>query len=411
MAEKLKFGRYDYAAFLCFISYAMCSIIIPVSLVPIAKDLHFPLTEGGMGLGGILQIGRAIPMVVALILCGFFSGSWGKCRSLGFAMLSMALGVLLAAFSPVYGVMFFALMIAGFGEGIIEGLATPFVQDLHEKEPGRYINFSHSFWSVGVVSVVLVAGALLANGVNWRYIVCGCGVIGLFPAILLLFPSRKHPYPECGEIKKWTAVCGDFWKIVRIPRFWLFFAAMFFAGGGEFCLTFWCASFIQVEYAASAWAAGIGTACFAGGMIVGRMGGGILIRQKKLKEFLVYTALAATVISLFFPFLESLTMLFILLFFTGIATGPFWPSVQSYCSTRMTVDNTMLFILLSAAGIPGCGFFTAAMGILGDTYGLRLSFFLVPFCFIVLAALIGIDWYRSHAGIVKRAKRMQTVRH
>ena len=349
-------------------------------------------------------------MVAALILCGFFSGSWGKCRSLGFAMLCMALGILLAAFSPVYGIMFSALMIAGFGEGIIEGLATPFVQDLHDEEPGRYINFTHSFWSVGVVSIVLVAGALLANGVSWRYIVGACGVLGLFPAFLLLFPSRKHPYPECGEIKKWTEVCGDFRNIVRIPRFWLFFAAMFFAGGGEFCLTFWCASFIQVEYAASAWAAGIGTASFAGGMIVGRMGGGILIRQKRLKEFLVYTALAATGISLFFPFLQSLSMLFVLLFFTGIATGPFWPSVQSYCSTRMTVDNTMLFILLSAAGIPGCGFFTAVMGILGDHCGLRYSFFLIPFCFIVLAALIGIDWHQSRTAAVERAKRMKTIR-
>ena len=407
MARKLIFGRYDYAAFLCFASYAMCSIIVPVSLVPIAKDLHFPLTEGGMGLGGILQIGRAVPMVAALILCGFF---FIKDRKTLFDPLCMALGILLAAFSPVYGIMFSALMIAGFGEGIIEGLATPFVQDLHDEEPGRYINFTHSFWSVGVVSIVLVAGALLANGVSWRYIVGACGVLGLFPAFLLLFPSRKHPYPECGEIKKWTEVCGDFRNIVRIPRFWLFFAAMFFAGGGEFCLTFWCASFIQVEYAASAWAAGIGTASFAGGMIVGRMGGGILIRQKRLKEFLVYTALAATGISLFFPFLQSLSMLFVLLFFTGIATGPFWPSVQSYCSTRMTVDNTMLFILLSAAGIPGCGFFTAVMGILGDHCGLRYSFFLIPFCFIVLAALIGIDWHQSRTAAVERAKRMKTIR-
>ncbi len=145
-------------------------------------------------------------------------------------------------------------------------------------------------------------------------------------------------------------------------------------------------------------------------MIVGRMGGGILIRQKRLKEFLVYTALAATGISLFFPFLQSLSMLFVLLFFTGIATGPFWPSVQSYCSTRMTVDNTMLFILLSAAGIPGCGFFTAVMGILGDHCGLRYSFFLIPFCFIVLAALIGIDWHQSRTAAVERAKRMKTIR-
>ena len=70
MSRKMVFGRYDYAAFLTFASYAMCSIVIPMCLVPLARDLHFPLDEGGMGMGGAIQLGRSIPMTIMLILCG-----------------------------------------------------------------------------------------------------------------------------------------------------------------------------------------------------------------------------------------------------------------------------------------------------------------------------------------------------
>ena len=42
------------------------------------------------------------------------------------------------------------------------------VQDLHPEEAGRYINFTHALWSVGVLVTVLCSGALLTLGVSWR---------------------------------------------------------------------------------------------------------------------------------------------------------------------------------------------------------------------------------------------------
>ena len=66
----------------------------------------------------------------------------------------------------------------------------------------------------------------------------------------------------------------------------------------------------------------------------------------------------------------------------------------------------MLFILLSCAGIPGCGFFTWLMGCLGDQTGdLRLAFYLVPGCYLTLAVLIGFDWIRSSRGQVQTPAR------
>jgi len=171
---------------------------------------------------------------------------------------------------------------------------------------------------------------------------------------------------------------------------------MFFAGGGEFCLTFWCASYIQLNFLPAAWAGGVGTAFFAAGMVAGRTGWGYLIRQNQLRTLIVVSGLAGTLVTLCFPLLTNLCLFFILLFLAGIATAPFWPSIQSYCADCLPgTDTTMLFVLLSCAGVPGCGFFTWLMGYIGNhSGGLGRAFYLVPGCYLVLAALIAYDWHR-----------------
>jgi MFS family permease len=397
-SRKMTFGRYDYASFNTFISFAAGSVIIPVALVSLARDLGFSLEVGGMTAGGALHLGRTIPMVAAMLLCGFAAGRWGKRKTFGAAVGLMGVGVALCALAPVYGVLFLALMVAGLGEGVIEGLSTPFVQELHPEEPGRYINFAHSFWSIGVLVTVLFSGGLLSLGVSWRLLVGLVALLSMLAATLLLLPERHaHKYPEHPEPIHWRTTWNQMMAIFRSRGFWLFFAAMFVAGGGEFCLTFWCASLIQLNFVDSAWAGGIGTACFAGGMVLGRTGWGYLIKQHQLKYLIVWSALAGTLITLPFPWLSNLYVFCGLLFLAGIATAPFWPSVQSYCADRLPeADTTMLFILLACAGIPGCGVFTWLMGYIGNQTGnLSVAFYLVPFCYLSLAGLIGYDWWRS----------------
>ncbi len=392
--EGMKFGRYDYAAFLVYFAYAASSIAIPVALVELARDLGFSLESGGMGAGGLLHLGRTAPMVLSMLLCGFIAGRWGIRRSLGCSIALMCLGLGLCAASPFYGVLFLALMVAGLGEGIIEGLGTPFVQKLHQKDPGRYVNFSHAFWSVGIFVTVLLAGALLSLGVSWRLIIGAVALLSLAPALLLLLPARKgHECAESPEPLHWSVVWGQASAICRTPRFWIFFAAMFVAGGGEFCLTFWCASYIQLNFSAAAWAGGAGTALFAAGMALGRTASGCLVGQKGLRRLIVCSALGGALVTAFLPLAGSLWLLFALLFLSGLATAPYWPSVQSYGADRLpSADATMLMVLLSCAGVPGCGAFTWLMGVLGNQGGLGPAFYLVPACYLMLAALMGLDW-------------------
>ncbi len=399
-AQKMKFGRYDFANFFCFGSYAACSVIVPVVLVALATDLDFPLAKGGMGAGGALQLGRSIPMVATLLLCGFAAGRFGKLRSLGGSILLMSIGIMLAAWSPGYLLLFAAIIIAGMGEGVVEGLATPIIQELHPREPGRYINFTHAFWSVGVVGATLAAGALLLWGVSWRWILTGCSLLTLVPALLYLLPTKsKMKQRDAARRASTTAVFSHATDAMKRPRFWLFFLAMVLAGGGEYSLTFWTATLIQLEFNGSAWQAGLGTAIFAAGMIVGRVGPGMLLHQKRLPMLILGCALIGTLLGLLPPFLYNLSLLFTVLFLLGIVSGPFWPSLQSHCVNQLKdSDSTMLYILLSCAGVPGCGIFTWLLGVVGDWQGLRVSFYLVPICYGGIGILMLLDgWlYRAN---------------
>jgi fucose permease len=370
---------------------------LPVALVSLSADLGFSLEEGGMTAGGAMQLGRTISMLMVMLSCGFIAGHIGKRWTMGLSVLVMGTGIMVCSVSPSYWILFMAITIAGMGEGVIEGLATPFIQDLHTDEPGRYINFTHSFWSVGVVFTVLAAGALLSLGVSWRILLAGAAGLSILTSLIYLSPQQKgREYPDHPERIHWSVTWTHARDIITSRHFWLFFAAMFFAGGGEFGITFWTASFIQLNFVSAAWAGGVGTACFAGGMFLGRSFWGYFIKQHQLKYLILYSAVSAVLITVLLPFIRGLWILFLLLFLSGITVAPFWPSVQSYCTNRLHErDTTMLFILLSCAGIPGCGVITWVMGLLGNVGGLRVSFMVIPVCFAILAALIAADMIAS----------------
>ena len=390
--RKLSLGRYDFAAYLTFFAYAAGSVVVPVCLIELARELNFDLASGGMTAGGGLHFGRTVTMVVAMLLVGFVAGRWGTRRTLGTSVLLMSVGILLCALSPGYGLLFLAMLFAGLGEGVIEGLATPFVQNLHPREPGRYVNISHAFWSVGILVTVIVAGWMLAAGYSWRVLTAVVSGVGAFAALLILWPTPAGMHSaESAERADVREIWQRIRKIARSRRFWVFYGAMFLAGGGEFCLTFWSASHIQLHFGETAWGGGIGVAIFALAMVIGRLGAGYFVPQAKLRKMILIAAVFGTGVTVFLPWVTELYQFYLLLFLSGLATAPFWPSIQSHAAERLPeLDETMLLILLSCAGVPGCGVFTYLMGFWGDLAGsLTTAFYLVPLAYFFIFVLIG----------------------
>lgn len=391
----MKFTRYDVAAWLTFVAYAGASLAIPIVLVDMAEALHFPLADGGMAQGGSLQLVRSISMCISMTASGILAARFGNRRPLGAAVAVMGAGILMCSLAPSYLVALPMIVVAGLGEGVIEALATPFVQDIHDADQNRYVIFAHGFWSLGTFAVVLGAGGLLAGGVSWRLILAAIAMVSAVPLLLIFLPSRR-PYVEKPRNNSDVGSCLR--PVLASGPFWLFFAAMFFAGGGEYCLTFWCASFVRINFAASAMMGGIATAVFAIGMFIGRTGFGALVRQRHLKTLISYAGIGGSVVACLIPPFAAhyqslppwagIAGLMLILFLCGVATAPFWPGIQSFTVAALPhLDSTMAFIVLSCAGVPGAGFFTWLMGAVGDNFGLGAAFSLVPACFLIMTLL------------------------
>ena len=399
--KALQFGRYDYAAFTGSICFALCSLSIPLMIVEIGDALAFPLDRGGMAAGGLLHLFRSVAMVAALLLCGNIAGRIGKRRSMGGSLLCMGAGTLLCAFAPQYWMLIPWLLIAGFGEGICAGIATPFVQDLHPDAPERYVNIAHSFWSIGIAVVVVVVGGLWTLGAGWRAILAGIGIVTLLASALFLWrenPRRK--YPEATGGAGFREIAHHALEIARVPRFWLCSLAMFFGAGAEFGLTFWSAAYVQLNFQTGAWVAGLGTGAVAFGMFLGRSGFGFFARPDYIRYVLLGSALCTIPVTLLLALLKpgilppalGFPTLFLLLILAGTGVATFWPSVQVYGVTTMPeLDSTMLYICFSALGIPGCGIFTLLMGVIGDRYGLRGGILVIPVCLALFAAVIFLE--------------------
>ena len=409
---KLRFGRYDYAGFCAFAAYACSSLVIPIVLVTMARELDFPLEDGGMTSGGQLHVFRSISMVVALLGSAFVASKIGKRWTMGLAMALMGVGIFICAFAPTYVFLIPCVLLAGIGEGLCEAIATPFIYDLHaDGEAENYVTTSHSFWSVGTGFVVIVAGYLLTIGVDWRTIIAGVGVLCLATSLGFVWrenPQRKYPETkteasEGGILVKTLAICKSF-------RFWIYCLGMFLGAGAEFCLTFWAASYIQLNFNTTPWVGGLGTAFLALGMFTGRYAYGRYVPAKHFVHLLLSTGVGGIPVTSLILLLSptsfgsptlSLTALFALLFLSGLCVAPYWPTMQTYGVNMLPeLDSTLLFVYFSSIGIPGCGFFTWLMGVAGDRFGFHNSFLLIPLTLVLFSILVLLE------GFVFRKKKV-----
>ena len=404
--RRLVFGRYDYAAFAAFTMYSVCAFVVPLMIVAMGNDLDFPIDDGGMGAGGFLHMTRSIFMIITLLVCGWISAKIGKRSTMGAAMLMMGAGITVMAVADSYWMLLPCLMVAGLGEGICEGLATPFIQGLHPDEPERYVSFGHAFWPVGIIISVLAISGSLSCGVNWRIPAAAAGIITMLTALGFYWKETKgKEYPEVKQELHWLDIMRYTGVIVKEKRFWLCCLAMFFGAGAEFGLTFWSAAYIKLNFATNDFIAGLGTGTIALGMFIGRTGFGYISKPHNLRYILLYSALGTIPVTLLLALLQPgmmpdwamFTSLFILLFLAGIGIAPYWPTAQVYGVTMLPhCDSTMLYIYFSAMGIPGAGIFSWFMGVIGDMFQLTGAILVVPATLVIFIGIILYEcWFRK----------------
>ena len=367
--------RNDIATASSLMMYASSVVIVPVSLLQLSDELSFSLAEGGA-----LETGRILLLIVTLFISGTIASRLGKSRTIAIGLMLMSVSLIIAGFAETYWTLLLLLLVIGFGSGFAEALINPLINDTHPENPGKYLNIINAFFSFGVVSAVLVSGFLIAAGISWRYLFIGFGILMLVPALILL-PQKglEHESGQFVSFRHWM-------ECLRHRNFWIMVVTIFMGAACEGAFTFWSASYIQLHFSANASAGGIGTALFAGGMFAGRIVTGHLSRgYEQDRKLMLLFAVFGIFIAAAAYFITTLLLFYLVLFMAGCIVAPFWPSIQGISPYYTRGDATLLFILLSCAGIPGFGLVSFIMGIIADNSSLHTALLVIPVAFLLLA--------------------------
>jgi fucose permease len=385
-ANSISAGALDFASKAALFMLACSTIVTPICLVEIGRELQI-----GLASRGGLETARTVPLILTILTSGIVTGKLSMKLLITSGLWLMTLGLLLMGISKTYLVAIISMAVLGAGCGFIEALVNPLVTNLHPDNPGLHLNNAHAFFSIGLCVCVLLFGELLSRGVSWRllYVISCVGTLSTGIVFQLnRFPAFSTPSPKSRSLL----------SIVTLPAFWIFCLAMLFATGAEGGLTFWTASFIKSYHSELPRLWAFGTAIFGGAMAIGRMSVGRFSSRIPLKTILLFSAITGIVVTLLLAYTTSLTLALCLLAVAGFCTSGFWPSILAIASKRIHGETTALFTLLIASGIGGFAAFPWLIGVIGDRSGLRGGFFIVPILFFVTAVLLA--WMKSDKSIL-----------
>ncbi len=389
--RKLTVGRYDWAVFSGMFSHAFSLQVMPIILLAVSNQLGFSLAEGGFAKGGMISVATGLATAIATFSCSYLVSSFGKRRAFAGGLVILLLGLIAVSFARSYEMYVVYMMLAGVGGGIILGVAPAVAHDLHPDDSGKYIAIANSFWSGGMLLTVLLTGYLLGQGFSWRSIVLLVGGVIVLPVVLILLPHRDgHEFPESNGKASIKDVSKMKINLIKDSSFWVFIIILALSVGAEMTISFWTASYVQLEFGATAEAGGFAVGCFAVGMIVSRFMSGYFVRQDKIKYFIVGFAFAAALVTSIITFVSSLITLYFVLIIAGLFIAPLWPFLQSYGVERLRPHNkTVVLVLLTISGTASFSLFSWFTGELASHYNtLRVIYYITPINYTLVGLIL-----------------------
>jgi len=375
MSNKLTY--LDLASWGGFMSFASSAVVIPLCLPEISKTLNISLSQGGA-----METARTFLILSVLLISGILAHKWGKKPLMVMGQYMIAIGSIMASYSQDYFSLIISLMIIGMGGGATEAIINPLVLDLHPNDSSKYLNITNAFYPIGVIVSALLFGELLTLGYSWRSIFLITATMALVMG--LIFNTSKFPDQKNQISFSWNLIIN----ILFLRGFWIYGFAIFLAAGIESAFTFWSRSYVEIYLQELPRAGAIAVVIFSCGMAFGRFLSAKLSYMISPSTLMIGSSIFGLLVTIYVPFVTNLILFITLLFFAGIATACFWPTILAIAADDLDTDSTILLVLLAIVGVAGFGLIPWIMGMAGDHLDLKISFLLIPICFIGLILLI-----------------------
>ena len=287
------------------------------------------------------------------------------------------------AFAPSLTLLRVAIILIGFGGGIINGSTNGLVADISSEERGANLNLLGVFFGIGAVGVPL-ALATLGGGISQSSLVAAVGAFVLIPLFLIAvtpFPAPKQPqgFP--------LASAG---RLFSDPVLLLMGIMLFLESGMEIMVGGWTSTFVNEELEVAERNALLILSLYWLGMMLARLALGTLFRRASPVRALYMCIATGLAGSLLLLTTQNVTVASVGVFLLGVGFAATFPMVLGFVGDRYSDLSGTAFSLVIVMALCGGMLLPYVAGILGGSYGMRGSFIIVPAGLTILALLLAI---------------------
>jgi FHS family glucose/mannose:H+ symporter-like MFS transporter len=313
----------------------------------------------------------------------------------GYKGLLLASGALIfvglegIAFAASMGAVRTAVLLTGFGGGVINGGVNALVADISAVgERGAAISLLGVFFGLGAVGVPFALGMLLGDS-SYTAIVAGVGVVVV--GAMAFMAVTQFPAPKQPQGFPIAQAAG----LLRDPVLLLFGLMLFLESGIELTVGGWTATFFRDELGVTGERALVFLSLYWLGMMLARLVLGMVLRRTSP----VRALLACIAIALVGAFLmigsRGLAPAAFGVFLLGVGFAATFPVILGFVGDRYAHLSGTAFSIVFVRALTGGMLIPSMTGVLGGRYGLRTSFLVVPVALVGIVVLLGVVSGRS----------------
>lgn len=388
------YGRTVVACFAGYVTQAIVNNFAPLLFVCLASEFNISLAE----ISALIAVNFVTQLIVDLA-AGKFVDRVGYKRSILFAQISAALGLLVLGFvvprapNP-YVLLMGSIVLCAIGGGLIEVMVSPIVEACPNPRRAQTMSLLHSFYCWGQFACVVLSTLYFAVvGINcWPTLACLWAIV---PAtVALLFVGAPIPAIVPDGLRPM-----GIHELMRSPNFATLLIMMLCAGAAEQGMSQWASAFAEMGLGVSkAFGDLAGPAAFA--LMMGlartfygavgsrlRLGVGHLIAVNSGICFCAYLIAACApqpVVALLGCALA------------GFSVGIMWPGTFSLSAELLPAGGTLMYALLATAGDVGCAAGPMIVGLVADVTGGEFRLALLAGSLFALVMPCCAAWVSSH---------------
>ncbi len=294
------------------------------------------------------------------------------------------------AFAPSFDWLRLAVLLIGLGGGVINGGANALVADISEGGRSAGLSLLGIFFGIGAVGVPFSL-ALLLDTFSYTSLIATVGLLVLIP--ILFIAAIRFPVPKQAQGFPIREGMG----MLRDPVLILFGLMLFLQSGMEITVGGWTATFFQEELGLAGNRALFFLSLYWFGMMLTRLVlGGLLTRVSPAPVLSVCIGIALVGATLLLV-AQSLVLGGTGIFLIGVGFAAGFPVVLGYVGDRYAALSGTAFSIVLVMALTGGMSLPYLTGVMGQAYGLRASFLIIPAGLVLLLVLFALVLRRAAA--------------